>query len=114
MCARCFNFATMSTIFSLELWNCFKSDSYLLFVFFTDPFKDSFAILPDVTHSKLFQVALSDGEIRALDIPDIDVPMSAIFDKPTDKIYWTNALTSEIRASTLKSTTSELIYTTCT
>ena len=76
-----------------------------------DPFKHSFAILPDVTHSKLFQVHLSDGEIRALDIPDIDVPVSAIFDKPTDKIYWTNALTSEIRASTLKSTTSELIYT---
>ena len=82
--------------------------------FFTDPFKDSFAILPDVTHNKLYQVALSDGEIRALDIPHVDVPVSAIFDKATNKIYWTNALMSEIRASTLKSTTSEVIYTTCT
>lgn len=74
------------------------------------PFEDSFALIPDVTHDKIYQVSLSDGELRALDIPDVDVPVSVIYDKPTAQIYWTNALRTEIRASKLKSTTSNLIY----
>ncbi|CAG2231894.1 LRP4 [Mytilus edulis] len=74
------------------------------------PFEDSFALLPDVTHDKIYQVSLSNGELRALDIPDIDVPVSIIYDKPTKKLYWTNAIKTEIRSSPLKAAVSEILY----
>lgn len=77
------------------------------------PFEDSFALLPDVTHDKIYQVSLSNGELRALDIPDIDVPVSIIYDKPTKKLYWTNAIKTEIRSSPLKAAVSEILYDTC-
>lgn len=87
--------------------------THMLYLSFPEPFYDEFAIISDVTHDRLYQVGLSDAELRALDIPDVNVPVSVIYDKPTEKLYWSNAVRTEIRAAKLKATTSELIFDTC-
>ena len=45
-------------------------------------------IIADHTHGRLYQAALSDARIAALDFPDVSKPACVLYNRDTKFVYW--------------------------
>ncbi|XP_056013099.1 low-density lipoprotein receptor-related protein 2-like [Ostrea edulis] len=70
----------------------------------SDTLKDEFLIIADHTHGRLYQAALSDGGITALDFPAVTKPACVLYNRKTKLIYWVEIESrgSQIKQATLK------------
>nr|XP_022323721.1 low-density lipoprotein receptor-related protein 1B-like [Crassostrea virginica] len=54
----------------------------------SDTLIDRFMIIADHTHGRLYQAALSDARIAALDFPDVSKPACVLYNRDTKLVYW--------------------------
>ena len=76
----------------------------------TVPIRDDFAMVVDFTHGLIYQVALTDNRVVAVDIPFPNYPRHAIYDQQHRYVYWTDFNANQIIRSTIEGTKQKRSY----
>jgi hypothetical protein len=73
---------------------------------------EEFALTVDYTHGMLYQISLKNAEVRAIDLPTPNYPMSAIYDTKRHDIYWTDFQRYQILQSTIWGQNKSVVFNT--
>lgn len=65
---------------------------------------DDFILAPDFANGRIYQIAMADANINALDIGVVQSPLSIVYDPNTTFIYWTDITDGHVMRSTLDGT----------
>lgn len=73
---------------------------------------DEFALTVDYTHGMLYQISLKNAEVKAIDLPTPNYPMSAVYDTKRHNIYWTDFQRYQILQSTIWGQNKSVVFNT--
>lgn len=73
-----------------------------MLVFVSAPLRNNFALLVDYTHDMIFQIptgntSVTEDNFIALDIPEVESPIGAVYDAKTGYIYWSELYNKQIK-----------------